>query len=238
MVLGRSRWRVHGNIVPVTGEAVPRRALGALAMILIAFLTGCAASAPTPAPRTVPNTTERAAVQRTSQAFFAETGDTRLPWVQLWTVAQFPTEMQDCAAGESHGQLSLTFGLPGLSIPSYRIVGSGSEPNEAEAARIIERCAAATPLDDRVLRLPPDRWNALYSYELTTLRPCLLAHGYSVRAMPVRSDFESRLRIEQPSSPYDTVVVPTRSAWYSLSDACPPLPAALNSAVAAPASTG
>lgn len=214
-----------------------RGAVLGLALLAVAVLTGCV-PAPHPPSRTAPNAVEQAAVSRTTHAFLAETGDTRLPWVQLWTVAQFPTQMQNCAADESHGQLSLTFGLPGLSLPSYRIVGSGSEPNEAEAARIIERCAGATPLDDRVLRLPPDRWNALYSYELTTLRPCLLAHGYSVTSMPGRTDFESRLRTEQPSSPYDTIVVPTRSAWYALSDACPPLSAALNSSVRAPASRG
>ncbi|MEO6114869.1 MAG: hypothetical protein ABIP33_00635 [Pseudolysinimonas sp.] len=174
-------------------------------------------------------------MQRTTQAFVAETGDTRLPWVQLWTIAQFPVQMQNCAAAESHGQLAVTIGRPALGIPSYHIVGSGSEPNEAEAARIIERCAAATPLDDRVLRLPSgdraDEWDALYSYELTTLRPCLLAHGYPMRRMPARADFEELLRAQQPWSPYDTVTVPTRSAWYALSDACPPLPADLNSAI-------
>jgi hypothetical protein len=49
--------------------------------------------------------------------------------------------------------------------------------------------------------------------------------------MPSRADFESRLRTEQPSSPYDTVVVPTRAAWYALSDACPAMSATLNSQV-------
>ncbi|HEY4152526.1 MAG TPA: hypothetical protein VGM38_04330 [Pseudolysinimonas sp.] len=207
-----------------------RDAAAVLAVIAVALLTGCVSTPHAPS-RTAPNDVERAAVSRTTQAFLAETGDTRLPWVQLWTVAQFASEMQDCAAVESHGQLSLTFGLPGLSIPSYRIVGSGSEPDEAEAARIIERCAAATPLDDRVLRLPRDQWDALYSYELTTLRPCLLAHGFSVRAMPTRAEFENRLRAELPSSPYDSVIVQTRAAWYALSDSCPALSAALNSAV-------
>jgi hypothetical protein len=207
-----------------------RGAAAVLALTAVVLLAGCAP--PPHAPfRTAPNKVEEAAVFRTTQAFLAETGDTRLNWVQLWTVAQFATQMQNCAADESHGQLSLTFGLPGLSIPSYRIVGSGSEPDEAEAARIIERCAGATPLDDRVLRLPPDRWDALYSYELTTLRPCLLAHGYPVRSMPSRTDFESRLRTEQPSSPYDTVVVQSRAAWYALSDACPAMTATLNAQV-------
>jgi hypothetical protein len=216
----------------MTRRAARGAAAAALGALAIGLLVGCVPMPQAPS-RTAPNRVEQAAVLRTTQAFLAETGDTRLPWVQLWTPAQFPTQMQNCAADQSHGQLSLTFGLPGLSLPSYRIVGSGSEPNEAEAARIIERCAGATPMDDRVLRLPRDRWDQLYSYELTTLRPCLLAHGYPVRAMPGRTDFESRLRTEQPSSPYDTVVVPTRSAWYALSDACPPLSSGLDSAVPA-----
>ena len=212
--------------------AVRRRLLAPAAAVALALLAGCAAaSTPAPVPRTTPNAVERAAVQRTSQAFVAETGDARLPWIQLWTIAQFPTAMQNCAATQSHGQLALTIGRPALGIPTYRIVGSGSEPDEAEAARIIERCAGATPLDDRVLRLPPWVGDALYSYELTTLRPCLLAHGHSVSRMPARIDFERRLRAQTPWSPYDTVIVPTRSAWYALSDACPALPAALNSAV-------
>ena len=214
--------------MPLILRGVPALA----AAVALTLLAGCAAaSTQIPVPRTTPNPVERAAVQRTSQAFVAETGDARLPWVQLWTSAQFPTAMQNCAASQSHGQLALTIGRPALGIPSYRIVGSGSEPDEAEAARIIERCAAATPLDDRVLRLAPGDGDALYSYELTTLRPCLLAHGYSVSSMPARADFEQRLRNQTPWSPYDTVTVPTRSAWYALSDACPPLPAALNSAV-------
>ena len=200
--------------------------------VLIVALAGCAAaSPPVPLPRATPNPVERAAVQRTTQAFVAETGDARLPWVQLWTSAQFPTAMQNCAASQSHGQLALTIGRPALGIPSYRIVGSGSEPDEAEAARIIERCAAATPLDDRVLRLAPGDGDALYSYELTVLRPCLLAHGYSVSSMPARADFEHRLRNQTPWSPYDTVTVPNRSAWYALSDACPPLSTALDAQV-------
>jgi hypothetical protein len=49
--------------------------------------------------------------------------------------------------------------------------------------------------------------------------------------MPARVDFEELLRAQKPWSPYDTVTVPTRSAWYALSDACPALPAALNSRV-------
>jgi hypothetical protein len=211
------------------------------ALAVTVALTLLAACSPTPSPspsaRTAPDAVELAAVRRTALAFGPDSdggrlsGDNSLTWVQLWTSTQFPTQMQNCAAGESNGQLALSITKPELGASIYRIVGSGSHPNEAEAALIIQRCAAATPLDDRVLRLGTGEWDALYSYELTTLRPCLLAHGFSVHAAPSRSDFERSLRAQKPWSPYDTVIVTSRAAWYALSDACPPLTAALNSAV-------
>jgi len=204
--------------------------LGAALMLALA---GCATvPGPRPAQRTTANSVERAAVQRTTQELSAETGDTRLPWVQLWTSAQFPAALQRCVGVESHGQLSARVDLPDFTL-SYGIVGSGSWPDEAESARIIARCAAATPLDDRVLRVVPTGWDALYSYELTTLRPCLLARGFPVSRMPTRADFEQRLRDRHPWSPYDTVSVPTRFAWYAVSDACPAFPAALADSVSA-----
>ena len=202
--------------------------------VLLSLLAGCATAPGPAATRRSPNVAERAAVERTTRAFAAETGDARLSWVQLWTSAQFPLAMQRCVGDQSLGQLSVQLGLPELSL-SYSIVGSGSWPDEAEAARIVARCAAATPLDDRVLRLEREDWDVLYSYELTTLRPCLLARGFPVTRMPSRADFEYRISTQHPWSPYDTVIVPTRFAWYALSDACPPLPPTLDSAVSAAA---
>lgn len=205
-----------------------------VAAVLLGLLAGCATAPGLGPARRIPNAAELAAVQRTTQAFAAETGDARLPWVQLWTSAQFPLAMQRCVGDQSLGQLSVQLGLPELSL-SYSVVGSGSWPDEAAAARIVARCAAATPLDDRVLRLERGDWDALYSYELTTLRPCLLARGFPVTRMPSRADFEHRISTQHPWSPYDTVTVPTRFAWYALSDACPSLPPALDSAVSAAA---
>jgi hypothetical protein len=210
-------------------------AVGAVVAALLAtLLAGCApARGDAPSPRTAANAAERRAVELTTHAFEAETGDARIPWVQLWTSAQFPSEMQHCVGDQSLSQLSVHLDLPEQSL-SYSIVGSGSWPDEAAAARIIARCAAATPLDDRVLRLEPRDWDALYSYELTTLRPCLLARGYPVTRVPSRAAFERRLSAQHPWSPYDTVTVPTRFAWYALSDACPALPAALDPAALDP----
>ncbi len=216
-----------------TRTRTPVRSLpAAMGAVLLMLLVGCAqAEEAGPPARTSPNAAERAAVERTTRAFEAETGDARLPWVQLWTSAEFPRAMQRCVGRESLGQLSVRLGLPELSL-SYSIVGSGSWPDEAEAARIVARCAAATPLDDRVLRLERNHWDALYSYELTILRPCLVARGYRVGRVPARADFERRLSSQHPWSPYDQVTVPTRFAWYALTDACPPLPTALDSASA------
>jgi len=221
--------------IPDTGILMMawRGAGAVLTAAMILVLVGCATTLQAvPPQRTTASTVERVAVERTTQALSAETGDARLPWVQLWTSAQFPAALQHCVGVESLGQLSARVGLPGFTL-SYSIVGSGSWPDEAESARIIARCAAATPLDDRVLRLARADWDALYSYELTTLRPCLLARGYHVSRMPSRVDFEQRLRDRHPWSPYDTVTVPTRFAWYALSDACPALPVALADAVSA-----
>lgn len=209
-----------------------RGAALAVGALLLAAVAGCAAApGPPTSPRTLPNLVERTAVERTTTAFAVETGDARLPWVQLWTSAQFPAAVQRCVGEQSHGQLSVQIGLPELSM-SYHIVGSGSWPDEAESARIVARCAAATPIDDRVLRLAPRDWHALYSYELTTLRPCLLARGYPVTRMPSRAEFERRLQEGHPWSPYDTVTVPNRFVWYRVSDDCPPLPPVLAADVA------
>jgi len=218
-------------------QAGPRTGALVAAAVLLALVAGRAPSAPAVGARTAPDAAELLAVERTTHAFGAETGDARIPWVQLWTSAQFPAAMQHCVGDQSIGQLSVQIGLPALSM-SYSIVGSGSWPDEAESARIVARCAAATPLDDRVLRLDPGAWDALYSYELTTLRPCLLARGYPIERMPSRSDFERRLRAQHPWSPYDTVTVPTRFAWYELSDACPALPPDIASDIAAVSASG
>lgn len=215
------RWRSSGRSLPVL-----------VAGLLLIVLAGCAVSPDGAPKRVTPNAVELAAVDRTTRAFAAETGDSRLPWVQLWTSAQFPIAMQGCVGDQSLGELTVQIGLPELSL-SYRILSNNSWPDEASASRIVARCAAAVPLDDRVLRLKPRDWDALYSYELTTLRPCLVARGYPVRRIPTRDTFERRLRAQHPWSPYDDVTVPTRFAWYALSDACPPLPAALETAVLA-----
>jgi hypothetical protein len=202
---------------------VRRPAAAAAGVALALVLVGCASTSVPPA-RTRPNAVELAAVDRTATAFNAAV-DPSLPWVQLWTSNQFPTQLKKCVGEQSLGQLGVDVQLPLLRRLSYGIIGSGSQPNEAEASRIIERCAAATPLDDRVLRVPENEWQALYSYDLTTLKPCLVEHGFAVGSVPDRREFEGLLRAQHPWSPYDAVTVRSRAAWYRIADACPALPA-------------
>ena len=92
---------------------------------------------------------------------------------------------------------------------------------------VIDRCIASTPIDTRVSHLAISSWAALYSYDATTLRRCLIARGQSVDRVPDRTLFESLLRAGVPWSPYDHVVVTTRGEWYRLADTCPALPAEL-----------
>lgn len=204
-------------------------AAAAAAAVLAVIATGCTAS--TAPPRTVPNQVERDAVQSAVGYRGVGTVDADIPWVQLWTIAQYPAELKNCAADASHGQLEVNAGpLLGNQI-EYHIVGSGSQPNEVEAGRIIAACRAQTPVDDRMLRLPAGSARELYGYDLTVLRPCLISHGYEVDRPPSRERFERLIRAQTPWSPYDLVVTTSRSAWYALSDACPALPADIAAAV-------
>jgi hypothetical protein len=190
--------------------------------IAIGALAGCTAAPPP--TRTTPNQVERDAVQAAVGPGGVSPGDASIPWRQLWTVAQFPQQMKSCAGEASVGQLAVTIGPLPLRRLEYHIIGSGSQPNEAEAGRIIDACRAQTPVDDRMLRLPASDAPALYGYDLTVLRPCLLSHGFDVSLPPSRQRFEQLLHAQQPWSPYDRVVVPSRVAWYALSDACPAIP--------------
>jgi hypothetical protein len=219
-----------------------RALLAAVALTLLTCaLAACSASSPAPPPRTTPDAVERAAVQEA--VGFRGFGDVNanVAWVQLWTVGQFASRLQSCAGTASHGQMSIDtssvhdgfsgIGVGGTGDIVWSIVGSGTHPTSAEAHAIINECRSITPVDDRVLRLTPLAWPGLYSYDLTVLRPCLISHGFEVGAIPDRDTFELRLKSDQPWSPYDRVTVPTRLAWYAISDACPALSPALASRV-------
>ena len=91
----------------------------------------------------------------------------------------------------------------------------------------MQGCVASTPIDTRRLLLPRRDGGALYSYDLTVLRRCLIEHGQTVPPVPDRVDYEATLRAGSPWSPYDRVRVTTRAVWYALSDACPALPSSI-----------
>jgi hypothetical protein len=201
--------------------------VGALAAALLLALSGCTSSGPP--PRTTPNAVERAAVQ--AAVGFSGIGNPNadIAWVQLWTIRQYPQAIASCAVAASHGALQVEVGpLSGGNVQiSYRNTGSDVHPTEAEVGDIIRQCQYSTPVDQRVLKLAPSQRDALYSYDLTVLRGCLLSHGYSVGPVPTRDTFDLLLGAQQPWSPYDQVRVPSRTQWYAISDACPALPASL-----------
>ena len=200
-------------------------AIAAVAITVAVALTGC--TAVSPPIRAVPNGVEQHAVQAAVGYDGVSPVGANIPWVQLWTLDQFPHQMKDCAGKASLGQLAVNAGPLPTSRVEYQIIGSGSHPNEVEAGRIIDACRAQTPVDDRMLRLPMSDAPGLYSYDLTVLRPCLISHGFEVSLPPSRQGFEALLQAHTPWSPYDHVVVTSRLAWYALSDACPAIPAAI-----------
>ena len=93
--------------------------------------------------------------------------------------------------------------------------------------RLVDSCIAAYPVDFRLGALPARDRSALYSYDLTVLRRCLIVHGQQVPRMPSRVRFENLLRASAPWNAYDLVVVKDRAAWYALADACPAFPPAI-----------
>jgi len=208
-------------------------ALLLLGLLLLALATGCTA---TPHPRTAPDAVERAALAQAQQTAIRNGVPIAADgWTQLWTTNQAGGVIERCVERESGGFLAVRIAPPhgtsGLEI-EYGIVGNFSirdDPFTApdRAAQLVQGCVAATPIDTRRLRLPRRDEAALYSYDLTVLRRCLIEHGQPVPAVPDRADYEAMLRASSPWSPYDRVRVTTRAAWYALSDACPALPASI-----------
>lgn len=88
----------------------------------------------------------------------------------------------------------------------------------------VDACYAAHPVDSRVFWMNARERSELYGYYLTFLDRCLISQGYRVGKVPDRVAFLNTIRDGDPWSPYDGVVVGTRTDWYALSDACPPVP--------------
>jgi hypothetical protein len=121
-----------------------------------------------------------------------------------------------CSAGRRNVVRRLGPGLGALGIRRVR--------RRARPGRLVDSCIAVYPIDRRLWLVPEEDRSTLYSYDLTVLRRCLLAHGQRVPRMPSRVRFENLMRASAPWNGYDLVVVKNRAAWYALSDACPALP--------------
>lgn len=96
---------------------------------------------------------------------------------------------------------------------------------------VVDDCYAAHPVDTRVFAMNEPQRVELYGYYLTFLDRCLASRGYHVDRIPSRAAFLSAVNDGSPWSSYDAVTVGTRAEWYALSDACPPVPSAIDNAL-------
>lgn len=224
----------------MTVHALPRVAVG---LLLALTLSACSSSPP---PRTAPDQVERAAVAAAQRNALVDGSPIEDDWIQLWTPTQAGGEISACVKRGSDGLIilrpsPLAGNSQGLSysvemIPKDTSVGGGVGPpffDGSTAERLVDGCVARYPVDFRLFSVPVRDRGALYAYDLTVLRRCLLAHGQSVPAMPSRERFENMLRASAPWNAYDRVRVMTRAEWYALVDACPALPNAIAGDVAA-----
>ena len=210
-----------------------RLAAPAVAAVLLALASGCVAAPP---PRTTPNRVEQAALAE-ARGWALRDG---IPiaadvWTQLWTPTQAGAVIKTCVNHGSNGVVEfsaepLALETDGLSY-GIGLSGDGSSINDFSdfddvraIQRLVDGCIAVYPVDFRLGSLPARDRGALYSYDLTVLRRCLIAHGQRVPKMPSRVRFENLLRASAPWNAYDLVVVKNRTAWYALADACPALP--------------
>ena len=214
----------------------------AAAALLLVLASACSAAPP---PRTAPDRVERAALAEARQWALRD----GIPiaadvWTQLWTPTQAGTVLSSCVTRGSGGDLKLvTEPLAHESETlSYGVEPSGDGSSTGALTdfddvraihRIVDSCIAAYPIDFRLARVPEKDRDALYSYDLTMLRRCLIAHGHRVHRLPSRTRFDNLMRASAPWNAYDLVVVKDRAAWYTLADACPALPAAIAADVAA-----
>ena len=212
-------------------------AVPVVAAVVLTIASGC--SAPHPVPRTTPNAVERAALAD-AQYRAKRDGVPIAPdvWAQLWTPTQAGLAIKKCVYEGSGGVLefqaaplaeqaeglSFSVGPPG-DISALAALGDFAD--QRAVGRLLDSCLAAYPTDRRLWLVPQNDRAALYSYDLTVLRRCLLAHGQRVPRLPGRTRFENLLRASAPWNAYDLVVVTNRAQWYALSDACPALPPAI-----------
>jgi hypothetical protein len=166
-------------------------------------------------------------------------------WVQIWTPRQGANRIARCVHDGSDGLMEfraapftanagLSYSV--ITIPKDTSVNGGiGAPffDSSTAERVVDGCVAEFPIDFRGYAVPERDRAALYAYDLTVLRRCLISHGQQVPVMPDRARFEALMRASTPWNAYDQVVVPDRQAWYSLADACPAFPLPIAGDIAA-----
>ena len=209
-----------------------RPAALAAAAMLLALASGCSATLP---PRTTPDRVERAALAE-AQAPAQRDG---IPialdvWTQLWTPTQAASQITGCVHRGSGGVLEFqaaplaqqsegfSYGVATETNVSLGVIGDFND--ERAVQRLVDSCIALYPIDRRLWLVSEQDRGALYSYDATVLRRCLVVHGQQVPKMPTRFRFENLMRASAPWNAYDLVVVKNRAAWYALADACPALP--------------
>ena len=214
-------------------RAAPVAAGSVVLAVLIAVAVGHGSPARHP-PRTSPDSVERAALADAQERALRDgvpiASDV---WTQLWTPTQAATQLTHCVYEGSGGVLDFEMApLPQQAAGlSYGVGGTvsalsalGDFTDQRAVGRLVDSCLAAYPIDRRLWSVPDADRAELYSYDLTVLRRCLLAHGQSVPKLPSRTRFENLMRASAPWNGYDRVIVPNRAAWYALADACPALP--------------
>lgn len=207
-----------------------------LGLGLTLVLSGCSAPGSPDAarPRTQPDAVERAAVA-VAQSGARDSGLTTSDalWTQLWTPTQAGARIASCVGLRSGGAVRfaafpMVAGDRRLDFSVHLADGTPAESPFVEdpglITQLVDGCFAVYSVDDRLGSVPARDRNTLYSYDLTTLRRCLVAHGQEVPRLPDRATFERLLRSGVPWNAYDLVVVSDRGAWYALSDACPAFP--------------
>jgi len=223
--------------------------LGPLAAVSVLLVLASGCSAPRPSvPRTTPDRVERAALADARHSAMRDGVPIATDvWTQLWTPTQAGSQIKKCIYEGSGGVLEfqapplaqqaegVSFGVSGR-VSALSALGDFND--HRAVGRLLDSCIAAYPIDRRLWSVPERDRTALYSYDLTVLRRCLLAHGQKVPRMPSRTRFENLLRDSTPWNGYDLVVVENRAAWYALSDACPALPPRIAADITAATASG
>ncbi|MEO7722496.1 MAG: hypothetical protein ABIS08_11350 [Pseudolysinimonas sp.] len=213
-----------------------RLAIALSTTLVLALVSGCSAAQTT--SRSAPDGVERAALAEAQLPAMRDGIPIALDvWTQLWTPIQAASQVQSCVSRGSGGVLEfraaplaqqsngMSYDVATETNVSLGVIGDFNDDRAVQ--RLVDSCIALYPVDRRLWLVPEHDRGALYSYDATVLRRCLVAHGQQVPRVPSRVRFENLMRASAPWNAYDLVVVKDRAAWYALADACPVLPLAV-----------